>query len=308
LVRDWLSYFDFDRNIPLLVDEWNYDAGVNISLARGERSFICASYILSRIKNMYEAGIDYQLYFCLEDFQNNKEGVVRNVGVFNFDAEASGYKGAPKATYNVFKILASLGNNMFTASLKPNDEFVDALASKTQDRIVMLLYNYIDPEIARNYLSRNIASLNGAERKALLNLITSDKLDKIMLRQLDISKLRTTNKLKNLLKKTQEIYDKAAKFTSGARKVNMTVKNTKGDYLYQRYSVDSACSKNCAFAPVEEKTLNLSDPYQETLTLEPYSVQMVVLTKKPQEQVSTSVPATEQPEAQKAEKTDKTSN
>ncbi|MDD4980421.1 MAG: hypothetical protein PHC54_03980 [Candidatus Omnitrophica bacterium] len=292
LVREWLSYFNFNKDTPLLVDEWNYDTSANILPERQEKSFIAASYILSRVKNMYEAGINYQLYFCLEDFQDNKEGVVRNVGVFSFDSEASGYKGAPKATYNVFRMLSGLGSNMFTApSLKTNDEFVNTVATKTQDGLAIIVYNYIDPEISRNYLSRNIATLNGAERKALLNLITTDKLDKIMQRQLEISKLRATVKLKNLLKKAQELYDKAAKFKSEARKLNVSIKNIKGDYLYQRYAVDSSCAKNCAFTPAEKKELNLSGPYQEALNLSPYSVEMIILARKPEGAAEPQPPA-----------------
>jgi hypothetical protein len=305
-VRDWLSYFDFDRNTPLLVDEWNYDTSANVLPERQEKSYISASFVPSRIKNMYEAGIDYQLYFCLEDFQNNKEGVVRNVGIFSFDAEASEYRGASKATYNVFKMLINLGNNMFTTSLKPNDEFVDVVATKTQDRIVILIYNYIDPEIAMSYLSRNIAALNGAERKALLNLITSSKLEKIMSRQLDIVKMRPSKKLKTLLAKAQELNDKAIKFKSNARNLNMKIKNIKGNYLYQRYIVDSTCTKNCGFRPIEEQELNLSDSHQEILTLNPYSVQMIILTKKPSETESASGQTAEQEEPRKIENREST--
>ncbi len=302
LLRDWLSYFNFDRNTPLIIDEWNYDTNANVLPERKEKSYISASYIPSRIKNMDEAGIDYQLYFCLEDFQNNKEGVVRNVGIFGFDSEASEYKGAPKSIYNVFRMLSNLGNNMFTASLKPNDEFAGVIATKTQDRIAILVYNYIDPEIVRSYLSRNISTLSGAERKALLNLITSDKLEKIMLRQLDISKMRLSKKLKALLKKAQELNDRAEKFKSTARNVNMSIKNIKGNYLYQRYVVDSSCSTNCAFTPLEEKNLNLSEPYKETLALNPYSVDMIILSKKPAEPEGTAGATIEQPAAENIEK------
>ncbi len=302
LLRDWLSYFNFDRNTPLIIDEWNYDTNANVLPERKEKSYISASYIPSRIKNMDEAGIDYQLYFCLEDFQNNKEGVVRNVGIFGFDSEASEYKGAPKSIYNVFRMLSNLGNNMFTASLKPNDEFAGVIATKTQDRIAILVYNYIDPEIVRSYLSRNISTLSGAERKALLNLITSDKLEKIMLRQLDISKMRLSKKLKALLKKAQELNDRAEKFKSTTRNVNMSIKNIKGNYLYQRYVVDSSCSTNCAFTPLEEKNLNLSEPYKETLALNPYSVNMIILSKKPAEPEGTAGATIEQPAAENIEK------
>ena len=304
LLRDWLSYFDFDRNTPLIIDEWNYDTNANILPERNEKSFISASYIPSRIKNMHEAGINYQLYFCLEDFQNNKEGIVRNVGVFSFDSDASEYKGAPKSIYNVFKILSNLGNNKFSASLKPNDEFVDVIATKTQDRIALLIYNYIDPEIARNYLSRNIAGLNGAQRKALLNIITSSRLEKILSHSIEIPKIRVSKRVKTLLTRAKELNDRAEKFKSGARNINMSIKNIKGNYSYQKYKIDSSCSINCAFDPFEEKELNLSDAYQETLVLNPYSVNMIILTKKqPAAPVSTAGVEPEQPAVGNIEKT-----
>jgi len=300
LIRDWLNYFNFDRNTPLVVDEWNYDNGANVSPEREEQSFICSSFIPSRIKNMYEAGIDYQLYFSLEDFQHNKEGIVRNVGIFGFDSEASEYKGAPKSIYNALKMLSNLGNNMFVSPLQINDEFVGAIATKAQDRIAMLIYNYIDPEISRNYLSRNVANLNNAERKSLLGLIKSAKLDNIYSKEIDISKLALSSKLKALLKKAQELNDQAIKFKSRARNINVDIKNisasrnkspktaasdvsneVKENYLYQRYVVDSSCSANCKFTPVEEKDLNISDAYHEALALNPYSLTLIILSKKP---------------------------
>jgi len=303
LLRDWLSYFDFDRNTPLIIDEWNYDTNANILPERKEKSFISASYIPSRIKNMHEAGIDYQLYFALEDFQNNKEGIVRNVGIFGFDSEASEYKGAPKSIYNIFRMLSNLGHNKFSVSLKPNDEFVDVIATKTQDRIALIVYNYIDPEIARNYLSRNISGLNGAERKALLNIITSSRLEKIMSHSIEISKIRASKRLKTLLTRAQELNERAEKFKSGARNIKMSIKNLKGNYSYQRYKIDSSCSINCAFNPLEEKELNLSDAYQETLTLNPYSVNMIILTKKQPAEPESAVGAEpQQPAAGNIEK------
>ncbi len=304
LIRDWLTYFNFDQNTPLIVDEWNFDLNANILAERKEKAYIAASYIPSRIKKMYEAGVDYQLYFCLEDFQNNKEGVVRNVGIFSFDPEHSGYKGGPKAIYNVFKMLANLGSDMFLPKL--NDEFAGVISTKTQDYIAVLVYNYIDPEISRNYLSRNISSLDATERKALLNLIKSDKLEKIMHKDIDIFVLphrslfdnilgilnpfkketkglgvTLSHNLKTLLKKAQELNEQATKFMASNRNIKIGIKNLKENYLYQRYAVDSSCTLNCEFKPVEEKEIPVAETYQETLTLSPYSVQLIILKNKP---------------------------
>jgi len=314
LVRDWLSYFDFDKNTPLIVDEWNFDTSANLLAARGEKSFICASYIASRIKNMHEAGIDYQLYFCLEDFLRNKAGVVRNVGIFSFDPEDTEYKDSPKAIYNTFRMLSNLGNDMFPQKL--DDEFAGAIATKSEDGAVLLFYNYIDPDIVMNYLSKNIANLKAGERRILLNIVNSDKLQKIMLRQLDISTLHATNKVKNLLKKALELNDKTNKFEYTARNIKISIKNLnpvknlrkkdgdnstpsgeKDNYLYQRYTVDSACSQNCEFTPREQKDITAAETYQEVLTLNPYSVQMIILKKKPKEPESTPPVITTEPAA-----------
>jgi len=82
----------------------------------------------------------------------------------------------------------------------------------------------------------------------------------------------------------------------------MNIKNIKGDYLYQKYKIDSSCSNNCTFAPAEEKELNLSDYYQETLSLSPYSVNMIILNKKPAGPETTVSVTPEQPAAQNIEK------
>jgi len=125
-----------------------------------------------------------------------------------------------------------------------------------------------------------------------------------MLGELEISKMRLGKKLKALLKKAKELNDRAIKFKAGARSLNLVVKNLKENYLYQRYAVDSSCSINCAFIPLEEKELNLSAPYTEALKLNPYSVNMIVLTKKPAEPQSVAAVTTEQPAAQNIENID----
>jgi hypothetical protein len=300
LIRDWLSYFDFDKNTPLVVDEWNFDIDANVLAARGERSFIGASFIPSRIRNMHMAGIDYQVYYCLEDFQRNREGVVRNVGLFSFDPEENEYKGIRKATYKVFRMLATLGQDMYP--LKFGDEFAGSIATKTSDGYALLFYNYIDPQMVTNYLTKNIAGLKPKERKIVLNLISSEKLEKIMLHQLEGAKLRVSNRIKNFLKKAQALNDKAKKFEYNARSVKINIKNllspkaperksgspenqkeTQTTYLYQRYIMDASCSFNCEFAPVETKEIEPAALYQETLTLNPYSVHLILLKKKTRE-------------------------
>jgi len=279
LIREWLSYFNFKDSLPLVIDEWNFDNGVNISSKRGVNAYVAASYIPARIKNMQEAGVDYQTYFCLEDFGGNKEKVIRNLGVFSFDGEHSDYKGYAKASYNTLRMLNLLGNELLPVQL--SDDFVGVIPTKSQDYFAVLIYNYIDPAAAMNYLSRDIVYLSSAEKKAVLSIVKSDRIDKIISGQTDLSILRLTPKAKDMFSRAIELDSLAKKFSTTNRKIKVSFKGAKEIYLLSRYLMDSSCSSNCAFEAKGEKEVDFSQEYVETVEMNPYSVQLLVFKKKP---------------------------
>lgn len=281
LIRDWLSYFHFERGLALIVDEWNYDRGANIIPERGEKSYIAASYIPARLRSMSEAGIDQQVYFSLEDFQNNKEGVSRNVGVFSFLADDKQYKSQAKATYNIFKMLNKLGSQMTKVPLK--DEFVGAIATQSPDTTCVLIFNYIDANTFTNYITRNIAYLNASERKALLNIVNSQMHKKIASGEIDLGRLPTTQRVRQLLGQARQLDIQAKRFSLEPRSLKLEIKGLSGNFIYERYFVDSSCSTDCEFNPIEKKEISVSLLYEEELILQPYSVCLVVLKKKPED-------------------------
>ena len=291
LIRDWLSYFRFDRSTLLIADEWNYDTQENLAPERAQNAYISASYVPSRIKNMSEAGLDYQLYFTLEDFQSPQDKISRNTGIFSFNPESTKHPDVPKATYNVFRMLARLGSGLFYPQPKLDDPFVGAIATKSQDYLCVLVYNYIDPYAARDYISRNNVTFSSPVRKSILRLIKANKLDKIIVSESELSKLRADKKLKALLAKAQEINAQVVNFKVSPRNIKININGLKDKYIYQRYKIDLSCSLDCEFSPIEEKEIGAVDTYQEILVLNPYSVNMIILKKKPEEPKS----ALEQP-------------
>jgi len=182
-----------------------------------------------------------------------------------------------------------LGNEVFP--LKLEDEFTGALATRKQDTLAILLFNYVNPEAATDYLSRNIAPLRTSERRAILNLIGTQRLEDILSRRLDLAKLRLTKRVKALLEKAQELDGQAKKFTQDERSVKIDLKGLKDRYAYQRYAVDSRCAQGCAFSPLEEKEIEATAAYSEILKMEPFSVHLIILKKKPAPEVA---PAAEQ--------------
>ena len=284
LIRDWLSYFHFNRHTPLIIDEWNFDSGANIVPERAENSHIASSFIPARLVDMYKAGLDFSCFFALEDIQDNKEGVIRNIGAFRCDSGAlKYYKVEPKSIFNAFLMMAKLGNEVFVSSFTNQDEFVGFIATKNKDKVVILVYNYIDPGIATNFLSRNISNLEPGQRKVLLNIVKANKLNKILLHETSINSLRVNKVIKNLLKKAVELKDLALAMEGKDRVFKLILKNLKGGYVYQRYTLDSSCSVNCEFSPRQTKEVNMTEQYEEKLELKPYSVSLIMLSPKPKE-------------------------
>lgn len=303
LIREWLTYFHFDNNIPLIIDEWNFDGIANISPKRGKDAYIAASYIPARLKNMYEAGLDNQIYFCLEDFGGNKPGVTRNLGIYSFDLKNAESKGYVKCGYNIFRMLNLLGQDLFPARL--NDEFVGAISTRSAEYLAILIYNYIDPQAAMNYLSRNIVYLAKAERKAALNIINSDRMRKILSNQIDMSTLRLSPKTKEMFGRAIELNGLANKFSKANRKIKISLKGLKNTYILSRYVVDDKCSRDCEFKPREQKDVDFNQDYVQMLELSPYSAQLLVFKKKPlpaPEEASSQVKAENKTEEQPKEK------
>ncbi|MDP2927975.1 MAG: cellulase family glycosylhydrolase [Candidatus Omnitrophota bacterium] len=279
LIREWLTYFKFNSNIPLLVSEWSFDGSANILAERAKFAYISASYIPGRLKNMYEAGIDYQTYFCLEDFGDNEAGAIRNLGIFSFELARPENKGYAKANYNVWRMLGLLGQDLFTA--KFSDEFVGVISTKSPDYLALLIYNYIDPQAAMNYISHNIVYLNSAEQKAILNIVKSDRMKKILTGQLNLATLRLSVKTKGMLGRAIELNSLANKFSTTNRKIKVSLKGVKDIYVLSKYVMDSNCSRNCEFKPSSENDVDFNQGYVETMELSPYSVQLLVFKKKP---------------------------
>ncbi len=279
LIREWLSYFHFENNLPLIIDEWNFDAGANILPERGRDAYVAASFIPARLKNMYEAGVDYQAYFCLEDFGGNKEGATRNLGVFSFDTEHPDSKEYAKAGYNTLRMLNLLGNELLP--VQSTDEFVGIIPTKSLDYSAVLIYNYIDPQAAMNYLSRNLVYLNSAEKKSVLDIIKSDRIEKILSGKLGLSALRLSPKAKNMFNQALELNNLAKKFSASNRKIKISFKAAKDIYALSRYVVDNSCSRDCEFKASDEKEADFNQGYAETIEMSPYSAQLLVFKKKP---------------------------
>lgn len=299
LIREWLSYFNFPKETPLIVDEWNYDSGIsNVLEERNGRSNVCASYIVSRIKAMADAELSGQVFFSLEDFQDNREGVVRNVGLFWYEQSPSGYKGGNKVSYNAFKMLNRLEGTFIPASLKAADDFSGVIATRgAPGTAAILMYNYADPEAFRNHVVHSIAPLGEAERKSVIAVLRAAAAGN-MPGEADLEKLRLTGRVRNILKKAREVGELGRRVTTADRRIRLAVKNISSPAVFQKYTVDETSPRTGQFVPAEEKEVVAVDgAYQETITLKPFSVTLILLKPKPAEEIPAPVLPREVPVA-----------
>jgi len=297
LIREWLSYFNFPKEIPLVVDEWNYDSGVsNVLEERNGKSNVCASYIVSRIKAMADAELSGQVFFSLEDFQDNREGVVRNVGLFWYEQSPSGYKGASKVSYNAFKMLGRLENTLIPASLKTPDEFSGVIATRgAPGTAAIIIYNYADPDTFRNHVVHSIALLGEAERRSVVAVLRSAGAGRLP-GETDLERLRLTGRVRNILKKARGIGEIGQRAATADRQIRLTVKNIVSPAVFQKYTIDETSPRTGQFVPVEEKEIAAVDgAYQETFTLKPFSVTLIMVKPKPVEETPALVPPREVP-------------
>jgi len=275
IIRDWLSFFHLDIKTPLIITEWNYDSGSNWDEMRSEKSYVVSSFIPARLKSMFEAGLDAQIYFCLEDFQNNKEGININRGVFSYSLE-NPYLSNAKSIYNLYLFLNQLGDKFYGCfSL---DDFVQVLATARDSEIILLISNYIDPHIGRNYIFRNLSKLNQKDIHKVVQLYSSLKLDEVIIKKIDLNDI--SDRLKNMFKEASKLQEKKELFKDKVRYIKINLNNLKGSYIYQRYSINSGCNWDCSFLPIEEKIIDIQDSYQENLELAPYSVELIILRKE----------------------------
>jgi hypothetical protein len=175
-----------------------------------------------------------------------------------------------------------LGKHMFM--VKADDEFAGIIATKTDDGLAIIAYNYIDPEIAMNYIARNMAFLTPTQRRIVVGLIKTGKLATVIDQNQDIRLLHVSGAVKTLLKNAQDLRNNALKSQESSRVAAINIKNLKGDYTCQRYVIDSSSPPGCELLPVEKTDIVSSDTVQEKLTLSPYSVQLLILKKKPAEE------------------------
>ncbi len=118
------------ENLPKIISEWGYDSEKN-PIADTE---VGAAHTVASLRNLINAGLELSFLFEIKD------GPTLSWGILNYD-------GSPKPRYQALKLLNSLEGNQLMVDGEGTN--VSAIASKTEEKIVLILTNY--DELGRNY-------------------------------------------------------------------------------------------------------------------------------------------------------------
>lgn len=160
-VRAWLKQFGYPRDTPLLISAWNTwtDFGKNSAeLSRERDTEFAAAYIVHAMSEMDRAGIQQQMFFSLfEGWQWERMDAVRREKDFKDNEFFGGFglvtrRGIIKPAFNAFKLLARLEGQRIPAATA--DPYLTVLASRSADRVAVLLANFIWPGENKPALAR----------------------------------------------------------------------------------------------------------------------------------------------------------
>ncbi|MFA5770753.1 MAG: hypothetical protein WC894_04645 [Patescibacteria group bacterium] len=148
-INKWLGEdpkYDPYENLPKIISEWGYDSEKN-PIADTE---VGAAHTIASLRNLINAGLELSFLFEVKD------GPTLSWGILTYD-------GQEKPRYKALKLINSLEGSQLIVDGEGSN--VSAIASKTEEKIVLILTNY--DESGRNYEAVPVVfkKLDGANYK-----------------------------------------------------------------------------------------------------------------------------------------------
>ncbi|MCM8770892.1 MAG: hypothetical protein NC936_03365 [Candidatus Omnitrophica bacterium] len=278
LIREWMGYFGFKEKINLVVTEWNWGFdSVKILDERSGQAYTCASFILARLKNFYTAALDKAIFYTLQDAADAKGNLLNNCGLMHANFASDRESPSLKATYWLYRYLGLLGDSWYP-HFTSGDAFVDGLATKKGDDLILLFWHYVDPFLLRNTIENAYLNFTGREQDLLTKIIKSNHLKDILNKTGQPAELNESERLRNFLKDLTNFYYQARESQQKDSSISLKIKNIRGRFKYICYVLDENSAAS-ALTPVKEEKKILTGDFQENIILRPYSVALVVLHK-----------------------------
>lgn len=301
-IRGWLKKYGYNENTELLIGEWiiwQYFGKEHGFLNTEHDTEINASHIVSSLLAMDEAGITRHCYaYLIDSFPGKGKEFVGDFGLFT-------KHGITKANFNAFKALSMLDGQRIWVDNK--DLTIRAVATKKDERIAILVSNFVPwgqmskvsygNMLKEKGFTKKDKERMGIDKKQIQNLLSGAK---------SVTSLNASKKQKDDI---QEIISIAQGYEE-RRKNPVTLRlNILGapdrEYQYETYLIDSKHSNSYAIQEKLQQAYfskgmsikeindlqgvrlekvktgiikNIKHP--DSIVLEPYAVQLIILTPK----------------------------
>ena len=261
--RRWLQEAGYDPHTEILIGEWNtWEKKDNITghsfSSQGHDTHFAAAYLAASLIAMAKADITYHCFAYLEDWLTGPE-FAGDFGLFT-------KKGIIKPSYNAMRLFNLLGNQALAVHIQ-EDPFIMAVASKDQERITLLLTQFIPTEtmllrsIGRALRTQSVdfkkvRFLKGALTDWIGGRLTLETfLQKIPRHSLTES---DREKIKTVLSGYQPMIDQRIDRMSSPVPIRLQISNLPGvqNLVYKRYLIDATHSNSYAERDAIAKVLD----------------------------------------------------
>ncbi|MDD5044888.1 MAG: hypothetical protein PHH69_04145 [Candidatus Omnitrophica bacterium] len=278
LIRDWMSYFGL-KDTALVIDEWNWGLdNTKLLDARSNYAYYTASFVPARLKNVQVAGIDRSVFYSLADSYDEKGNLLENFGLTYGVRHKPKEEVSAKAAYQVFRYLTLLGESWYPG-FGSSSAFVDGLATKKGNDLILLFWHYIDPYLVRNWIENAAPTFSEKEQGLLLEIIRTNRVKDILNKNSNLPELSESDKLKQFFGGLTNMYYEAKESGLKDSTISVKIKNIKGRFKYTRYVLDETSVRSQELIPALETRKVVINEFTDKITLKPYSVVAVVLHK-----------------------------
>jgi hypothetical protein len=253
-VRTWLKEFGFDPRTPLFVAEWSSWEGPPVTShpysSKDHDTEFVASYIVATLSAMNKAGISYDTFTTLFDpGSNDDQEFTGQFGILTSNM-------ITKASYNVFKMLGMLEGDPIQSSV--NDPFIYTIASKNNEKIFLIVSNFIPtPKMYKQLIAVDLQKKG--YKKDTLKLAQQDIINYLRGNKDSGAKLseKLRNDLDDVVKKYNLNYKASQYREKNPLETELSFKHLPDKkYKIEEYLIDSNRSNAFAFRGSVEKSLS----------------------------------------------------
>lgn len=253
-IKGWLKEYGYPEDTEILIGEWiiwQYFGKEHGFSNEEHDNEINASYIISAILAMDEAGIGRHSYAYLIDSVSGRE-FVGDFGLYT-------KHGVIKASFNAFKALSMLdGNRLHVGN---NDYTVRAIATHKDGKISVLISNFVPwGKMLLSSAARKLKGKGYTKKEIKQYNISRKQIEDVLSGRASVDTLKVPQVLKTDIEQVVSEIQRYQERRETPLNIKLNIQGApSGRYRYEKYLIDSMHSNSYSLRDKIESAVSLKD-------------------------------------------------